>query len=59
MASGWVCWRRHEAQRPDHFAIRGVGHLLQFRDNQEDSDVDASNEKLIVICREVGRDPPY
>ena len=39
--------RRDAAQRSDHFAIRGVGHVLQFRDHQ-DRRADAGDEELIA-----------
>src|SRR5882724_3558866 len=40
--------RRHQAQRSDHFALRGVGYILQFRDDQ-DFGADAGDENLVAI----------
>jgi hypothetical protein len=39
------------AQRSDHFALRRIGYLLQFRDHQ-DFDTDAGDEELIGAHRE-------
>jgi predicted component of type VI protein secretion system len=49
--------RRHEAQRPDHFAICGVGHFLQFCDHQDfgayasDASLEHDPEKWIPVFR--------
>ena len=45
------------AQRPDHFAICGVGHFLQFRDHQ-DFGAYASDASLVSISTKTKRDCP-
>ena len=49
--------RRHAAQRPDHLALRGLRHLLQFCDYQ-DRGADASDASLTAISAKAKRDMP-
>jgi hypothetical protein len=39
--------RRDAAQRPDHLALRGVGHVFQLRDRQ-DFDIAEDDAKLMA-----------
>src|SRR6266851_5045462 len=46
-----------EAQRSDHFALRGLRYVLQFRNNQ-DLDVDECHAELIAISAKAKRGWP-
>src|SRR5206468_12723275 len=44
--------RGDAAQRPDHSAIRGVGYLLQFRDNQRSEEHTSElQSRSDLVCR--------